>query len=360
MKMNAFGPIWGFALALGIGGGAFAQVQPAPPAAKPVQVQPTVAGGLVDIIRARGNVRCGVQGPSNPGFGAIDSKGIWRGFNIDLCRGIASMVLGDSDKIAVVALTTETRFPALQSGEIDVMTNNTTWTMQRDTQLGFAFPAITFYDGQGIMVRASSGIDSATKLDGATICVPPGTTTEIQLSDWFRARKMRFTPVIIEGRSELTQAYATGRCDAITYDSTTLYSQRTTLPDPQNHVILPEKISKEPLTVTVRQGDDRFRNIVAWMVFTLINAEELGVKQSNVREMLGNPDPRIRRLLGVEGDLGRGLGISNDFAITMISAIGNYGESFERNLGTGSALHIDRGLNKLYTDGGILYAPPNR
>ena len=210
------------------------------------------------------------------------------------------------------------------------------------------------------MVKKASGIGSATKLDGATICVPPGTTTEVQLNDWFRARRMKFTPVIIEDRAELTQAYASGRCDAITYDSTTLFSQRSTLPDPASHVILPERLSKEPLSVTVQQGDDRFRELVAWTVFTLINAEELGVTKANVREMLGSPAPPVRRLLGVEGELGRGLGVANDFAVTMISAIGNYGETFDRNIGAGLAIKMERGLNNLYAKGGILYAPPNR
>lgn len=353
MKTIVAGSILALCLSLDSGG---AKAQ----APAPAQAQAPQAGAVLETIRQRGTLRCGVQGPSNPGFGAPDSRGVWQGFNIDLCRGIAALALGDPSKITIVALSTQMRFPALQSGEIDVMTNNTTWTMLRDSQLGFAFPAITFFDGQGIMVKKSSGIDSATKLDGATICVPPGTTTEIQLADWFRARKMKFTPVIIEDRHELTQAYASGRCDALTYDSTTLFSQRTTLPDPDNHVILPERLSKEPLSVTVRQGDDRFRELVAWTVFTLINAEELGVTKANVREMLASPDPQVRRLLGVEGELGRGLGVANDFAVTMISAIGNYGEMFDRNLGAGSALRIERGLNNLYTKGGILYAPPNR
>jgi len=353
MKTIVAGSILALCLSLGSGG-----VKAQAPA--PAQAQAPQAGAVLETIRQRGTLRCGVQGPSNPGFGAPDSRGVWQGFNIDLCRGIAALALGDPSKITIVALSTQMRFPALQSGEIDVMTNNTTWTMLRDSQLGFAFPAITFFDGQGIMVKKSSGIDNATKLDGATICVPPGTTTEIQLADWFRARKMKFTPVIIEDRYELTQAYASGRCDALTYDSTTLFSQRTTLPDPDNHVILPERLSKEPLSVTVRQGDDRFRELVAWTVFTLINAEDLGVTKANVREMLASPDPQVRRLLGVEGELGRGLGVANDFAVTMISATGNYGEMFDRNLGAGSALRIERGLNNLYTKGGILYAPPNR
>lgn len=324
----------------------------------PAQAQPQA--NTTEAVRQRGTLRCGVQGPSNPGFGAPDSRGEWQGFNVDLCRAIAIMILGDPSKISIVPLSTQARFPALQSGEIDVATNSTTWTMQRDAQLGFNFPAIVFYDGQGIMVRRALGIDSATKLGGATICVPPGTTTELNLTDWFRARNLRFTPLVIESRVELTRAYDAGRCDAITYDSTILYAQRTTLQNPQDHVVLPERLSKEPLTVSVRHGDDRFHDIVAWAVFTLINAEELGITRANVREQLNSRDPQVRRLLGVEGALGETLGIGNDFGLRIIEAIGNYGEVFERNLGPSTPLGVDRGINRLYTDGGILYAPPLR
>jgi general L-amino acid transport system substrate-binding protein len=318
------------------------------------------AGPTVDAIRARGTLRCGVQGPSNPGFGAPDSQGVWRGFNIDLCRAVALMVLGDASKITVVPLSTQARFPAMQSGEIDIMTNSTTWTMQRDSQLGFNFPAIIYYDYQGIMVRRSAGITNAAQLAGATICVPPGTTTELNLADWFRARRLSFTPLVIESRVDLTRAYDAGRCDAITYDATILYAQRTTLQNPADHIVLPDRLSKEPLSITVRHGDDQFHDIAGWAVFTLINAEELGVTQANVREQLNNPDPQIRRLLGVERGLGDGLGVSDDFGLRLIETLGNYGEIFERNLGSGSPLRIERGLNRLYTNGGILYAPPNR
>lgn len=323
-------------------------------------VQAQSSAGTTEAVRARGTLRCGVQGPSNPGFGAPDSQGVWRGFNVDICRAIATMVFGDPDRIAIVPLSTQARFPALQSGEIDVATNSTTWTMQRDAQLGFNFPAIVFYDGQGIMVRRSAGVDSATKLGGATVCVPPGTTTELNLTDWFRAHNLSFTPLVIESRVELTRAYDAGRCDAITYDATILYAQRTTLQNPQEHVILPERLSKEPLGVAVRHGDDRFHDIVGWAVFTLINAEELGITKANVREKLGSSDPQIRRLLGVEGGLGDTLGIGNDFGLRMIEALGNYGEIFDRNLGPATPLGVDRGINRLYTEGGILYAPPLR
>jgi general L-amino acid transport system substrate-binding protein len=324
----------------------------------PAVAQPQ--GNTTEIVRQRGTLRCGVQGPTNPGFGAPDSRGVWQGFNVDFCRAMAAMILGDASKITIVPLSTQARFPAMQSGEVDVLTNSTTWTMQRDTQLGFNYPATVFYDGQGIMVRRSANITAAAQLDGATICVPPGTTTELNLTDWFRARRLRFTPLVIESRVELTQAYGAGRCDAITYDSTILYAQRTTLQNPAEHVILPDRLSKEPLGIVVRHGDDRFHDIAGWAVFTLINAEELGITQANVREMLRSPDPQIRRLLGVEGALGSTLGIADTYAVTMIEALGNYGEIFERNLGSGSALGIDRGLNRLYTQGGILYAPPNR
>lgn len=324
------------------------------------QTVPVKTGGLTDVIRARGTLRCGVQGPTNPGFGAPDSRGVWRGFNIDLCRAIAATVLGDPEKISIVPLSTQARFPALQSGEIDVATNSTTYTMQRETQLGFAFAAIVFFDGQGIMVPKASNITSATKLDGATVCVPPGTTTELQLNDYFRSQQMKFTPIVIESREELTKAYGAGRCDAITYDATILFSQRTTLPNADAHLILPERLSKEPLGLTTRKGDEQFTDMVRWSFYTLVNAEELGVTKDNVREMLASRDPQIRRLLGVEGELGKGLGSTDDFAVRIISAVGNYGEVFARNLGNDSPLKVDRGLNRLWKDGGILYAPPNR
>jgi general L-amino acid transport system substrate-binding protein len=321
---------------------------------------PASAGPTVEAIRSRGTLRCGVQGPSNPGFGAPDSQGVWRGFNIDLCRAVAIMVLGDPDKITIVPLSTQARFPAMQAGEIDIMTNSTTWTMQRDAQLGFNFPAIIFYDFQGIMVRRSANITSAAQLAGATICVPPGTTTELNLTDYFRARNLRFTPLVMESRVDLTRAYGAGRCDAITYDATILYAQRTTLQNPSEHVVLPDRLSKEPLSITVRHGDDEFHDIAGWAVFTLINAEELGITQANLRERLTSTDPQIRRLLGVEGQLGSTLGVANDFGAKLVAALGNYGEMFERNLGSGSQLGIERGMNRLYTNGGILYAPPNR
>ncbi len=319
------------------------------------------AGGTAEAIRARGTLRCAVQGPTNPGFGAPDSRSEWQGFNVDLCRAIAVMVLGDASRVTIVPLSTQARFPALQSGEVDVATNSTTWTMQRDAQLGFNFPATVFYDGQGIMVRRNSGITSAAQLNGATICVPPGTTTELNITDWMRARNLRFTPLVIENRADLTQAYGAGRCDAITFDSTILSSQRTTLPNPAEHLILPERISKEPLGLAVRHGDDRFFDIVAWSFFTLVNAEELGITRANARELFRtSQDPAIRRLLGADGSLGPLLGAPADYGLRLVEALGNYGEIFERHLGPNTPIGLERGMNRLHTQGGILYAPPNR
>ena len=271
------------------------------------------------------------------------------------------MILGDASRITIVPLSTQARFPALQSGEVDIATNSTTWTMQRDAQLGFNFPATVFYDGQGIMVPRASGITSATQLNGATICVPPGTTTEMNLTDWMRARNLRFTPLVIENRADLTQAYGAGRCDAITFDSTILSAQRTTLRDPSAHLILPERLSKEPLGLAVRHGDDWFFDIAAWAFFTLVNAEELGITRANARELFRtSQDPAIRRLLGADGGLGSLLGAPADYGLRLVEALGNYGEIFERHLGPNTPIGLECGMNRLHTNGGILYAPPNR
>lgn len=323
-------------------------------------LSPAHAGSTLDVIRQRGSLKCAVQGPSNPGFGVPDSQGKWVGFNVDLCRAVATTLFGDPDKIQVSALTTQTRFPALQSGEVDLLTNNTTDTLTRDTQLKFSFPAITFFDGQGMMVSKKLGVGSAKDLSGATICVQPGTTTELALTDFFRKNNMKFTPVVIQNRDELTRAYADGRCDGITADATTLAAQRSTLPNPSDSVILPERLSKEPLGLTVRQSDVEFEKIVAWTFNTLVNAEELGIDQGDVDEMTKSTDPEIRRFLGVEPGLGSALGVDDKFAYNIIKKIGNYGELYERYLGEKTPLGIPRGLNRLYTKGGILYTPPSR
>lgn len=323
-------------------------------------ITPVEAGSTLDAIKARGSLKCAVQGPSNPGFGVPGSGGKWVGFNVDLCRAIAATIFGDAEKIQISALTTQTRFPALQSGEVDVLTNNTTYVMTRDTQLKFNFPAISFMDGQGILVPKKLNVKSGKELNGATVCVQPGTTTELALTDYFRKNNMKFTPVVIQSRDELTRAYADGRCDALTSDATTLAAQRSTLANPAEHVILPDRLSKEPLGIAVRHSDEEFRDIVAWSFNALVNAEELGVTQANVDEMAKSGDPEIRRFLGVEPGLGAALGVDEKYAYTIIKQIGNYGELYEKYLGEKTPLAIPRGVNRLYTQGGALYTPPSR
>jgi general L-amino acid transport system substrate-binding protein len=322
--------------------------------------EPAVAGSTLDAIKQRGALKCAVQGPSNPGFGVPDNQGKWQGFNVDLCRAVAIAILGDPEKIQIAALTTQTRFPALQSGEVDILTNNTTYVQSRDTQLKFNFPAITFFDRQAIMVSKALGVKTARELNGATVCVQPGTTTELNLTDFFRRNNISFKPVVIQARDELTRTYGEGRCDALTSDATTLAAQRTTLAKPEDHVILPDALSKEPLGLAVRHGDEEFRDIVAWSFNALVNAEELGITKANVDEMLKSGDPQIRRFLGVEPGLGAAMGVDERYAYNIIKALGNYGELYEKYLGEKTPLTIQRGMNKLWTDGGILYVPPSR
>jgi general L-amino acid transport system substrate-binding protein len=321
---------------------------------------PAAAGPTLDAIKQRGALKCAVQGPSNPGFGVPDNQGRWQGFNVDLCRAVAIAIFGDGNKIQIAALTTQTRFPALQSGEVDLLTNNTTFVQTRDTQLKFNFPATTFFDRQAVMVPKKLGVKSAKELNGATVCVQPGTTTELNLTDFFRRNNISFKPVVIQARDELTRAYGEGRCDALTSDATTLAAQRTTLAKPDDHVILPDALSKEPLGLTVRHGDEELRDIVAWSFNVLVNAEELGITKANVDEMLKSSDPQIRRFLGVEPGLGAGLGVDEKYAYNIVKALGNYGDLYEKYLGEKTPLGIPRGMNKLWTDGGILYVPPSR
>ena len=321
---------------------------------------PASAGATLDAIRQRGTLKCAVQGPSNPGFGVPDNQGRWQGFNVDLCRAVAIAIFGNGDKIEIAALTTQTRFPALTSGEVDLLTNNTTYVQLRETQLRFNFPAITFYDGQGILVPKKLNVTQVRQLDGATVCVQPGTTTELNLADYFRKLNISFKPVVIQSRDELTRAYAEGRCDALTSDATVLAAQRSTLANPSEHVILEERLSKEPLGLTVRRGDDDFRVLVTWVFNALVNAEELGITRANVDQMLSSGDPQIRRFLGVEPGLGSAMGVSDKYAYEIIKALGNYGELYEKYLGEQTPLGIPRGLNRLWTSGGILYVPPAR
>jgi len=313
----------------------------------------------LDEVKGRGDLRCGVN-IGLAGFSAPDDKGEWQGLDVDFCRAVASAIFKDPTKVKFIPLSAKERFTALQSGEIDLLSRNTTWTMSRDTEQGLNFVGTTYYDGQGFLVKKSLGITSVAQLAGASICMQTGTTNELNVADYFRTHKLTYNPVVFEKNEEAINAYNLGRCDAYTTDSSGLYAQRIKLADPDANEVLPEIISKEPLGPVVRQGDDQWANLVQWTLFAWLNAEELGVKQANVDEMLGSANPEIRRLLGVEGDFGKGIGLSNDWAYEIVKNVGNYGESFERNVGKGSRLDIARGYNRLWTDGGLHYAPPIR
>lgn len=313
----------------------------------------------LDTVKSRGQLQCGVS-TGLAGFGAPNDAGVWQGLDVDICRAVAAAVLKDAEKIKFVPLTAKERFTALQSGEIDLLSRNTTWTMSRDTAAGLNFTGINYYDGQGFMVKKSLDVVSAKELSGASICVQTGTTTELNLADYFRSNKMEYNPVVFEKLSEALGAYNAGRCDAFTTDVSQLYSIRLTLGNASDHIVLPEIISKEPLGPVVRQGDPQWANIVRWTLFAMINAEELGVTQSNVDQMKNSKNPAIRRLLGVEGEYGVAMGVDKDWAYHIIKLVGNYGESFDRNVGAGSPLGIARGQNALWKDGGLQYAPPIR
>ncbi|WP_299441605.1 amino acid ABC transporter substrate-binding protein [uncultured Rhodospira sp.] len=317
------------------------------------------AAETLDTVKERGELSCGVT-TGLAGFSIPDQSGAWSGLDADFCRAVAAAVLGDASKVRFVPLTAKERFTALQSGEIDVLSRVTTWTFTRDTSLGLNFVGTTFYDGQGFMVNKDLGVSSATELDGASICVGAGTTTELNLADYFRIQGMDYNPVVFAAISETAQGFESGRCDVLTSDQSQLYAIRSKLEDPSSAVVLPEVISKEPLGPVVRQGDDEWFNIVKWVLFAQLNAEELGVTSDNIEEMKGSDNPSIKRLVGTEGDMGEKLGLSADWAAQIIAQVGNYGEMFERNVGEDSPLEIARGLNALWTDGGIQYAPPIR
>lgn len=318
------------------------------------------AGPSFDAVKARGSVICGVnQGVA--GFSAPDSRGEYRGLDADFCRALAAAVFGDPTKVRFVATSSQNRFTMLQSGEIDVLARNATQTLVRDTALGLNMAGVNFYDGQGFLVRRSSGVTAARQLDGATVCIQPGTTSELNITDYFRANNMRFTPVLIERPDEFVAAYAAGRCDAMTQDASQLASYRATaLQNPQDHVLLPERISKEPLGPMVRHGDDQWFDVVKWVLTGLIEAEEQGITQANVEARLRDPNPGVQRMLGVTAGFGRALGLDERWLFHAIKAVGNYGESFERHLGSGSPIGLQRGLNDLWTRGGLMYALPLR
>ena len=318
------------------------------------------SAGTLDDIKAKGHVQCGVT-TGLAGFAAPNDAGQWAGFDVDFCRAMAAAIFGDAAKVKYTPTTSKERFTALQSGEIDVLARNTTWTFSRDVNLGFEFVGVNYYDGQGFMVRKSLGVTSAKELDGASVCIQTGTTTELNLADYFRTNGMSYESVVIETSAEGRGVYEEERCDVYTTDASGLAAQRSTMANPSEHIILPEIISKEPLGPLVRHGDNQWGDIARWTLNAMIVAEELGVTAANADEMASNSkNPEILRLLGGEGDMGAQLGLPADWAKNIIKQVGNYGESFERNLGTTTPLALERGLNALWTDGGILYAPPMR
>lgn len=322
-------------------------------------VAPEAHGGAtLDAVKARGYLQCGVN-TGLPGFSVANTQGKWEGLDVDFCRAVAAALFGDSEAVRYTPLTAAQRFAALQSGEIDILSRNTTWTLTRDTRLGLNFVGVNYYDGQGFMAPKSLGISSAKELDGATICVEPGTTTELNLADYFRANGMAFEPVVIENLKEASAAFFAGRCDVYTTDTSGLASVRTNMaPVPDEYVILPEIISNEPLGPVVRHGDDAFYDVVKWAQIAMIEAEEKGITSANVRKMKKSDDPGIKRLLGVTPGMGEALGVSEDWAAAIIEQVGNYGESYARNVT--EKLGLPRGLNALWTDGGLMYAYPVR
>jgi len=312
-------------------------------------------------VKAKGFIQCGVN-TGLLGFAQPDASGNWAGFDVDFCKAVASAVFGDATKVKYTPLSSKDRFTALQSGEVDLLSRNTTWTINRDTALGLNFRPITYYDGQGFMVRKELNVKSALELSGAAVCVQSGTTTELNLADYFKANNLQYNPVVFDKLEEVNAAYDSGRCDVYTTDQSGLYSLRLTLKNPDDNVVLPEIISKEPLGPAVRQGDEQWFDIVSWTAYALINAEEFGITQKNVDEMKGSANPDIKRFLGAEqgSTIGTDLGLTNDWAYNIIKGVGNYGEVFDRNIGAGSPLKIARGLNALWNKGGIQYAPPVR
>ncbi|MCD8512212.1 MAG: amino acid ABC transporter substrate-binding protein [Nitrincola sp.] len=323
----------------------------------------TAAAGVnastLDTVKNRGALQCGVS-DGLPGFSATDSAGRWQGLDADFCRAVAAAVLGDAEKVNFVSLTATERFTALQSGEIDVLSRNSTWTLTRDASLGLNFAGVNYYDGQGFLVSKDLGVDSALELDGASVCIQSGTTTELNLADYFRMNGMSYEPVLYDTSDQTTAGFEAGRCDILTSDQSQLSALRLQLSNPDGAVVLPEIISKEPLGPVVRQGDDVWYNIVKWTLFAKINAEEMGITTQNAEEMLSSDDPSVQRFLGVSGNMGEMLRLDNNWAYNIVKQVGNYGEVFERTVGKGSPLNIERGLNALWTDGGIQYAPPVR
>lgn len=318
-----------------------------------------LAASTLELIKDKGHVQCGVTG-GLPGFSQPDKKGNWTGIDVDTCRAMAAAIFGDSKAVEFTPLTGKERLTALQTGEIDVLSRNTTWTLTRDASLGLNFAGTNYYDGQGFLVNKNIGVDDALQLDGATVCIQSGTTTELNLADYFRANDMEFEPIVFDTSEQTVQGFSAGRCDVLTSDRSQLAALRSKLPDPSAAKVLPNTISKEPLGPVVRQGDDQWFNIVKWVLSTQINAEELGISSANVDEMLKSKNPSIQRLLGTDGDMGAKLGLPDDFGYVIVKQVGNYAEMYDRNVGPDTPLALERGINALWTNGGILYAPPIR
>ena len=317
------------------------------------------AQATLNNVKQKGFLTCG-SNTGLAGFGVPDAQGNWTGLDVDLCRAIAAAIFNDPSKVRFIPLSAKDRFTALQSGEVDVLVRNTTWTMSRDTQLGLDFTGVNYYDGQGFMVRKKLGVSSAKELNGASVCTQQGTTTELNLADYFRANNMKYEVVAFVGADETFDAYNAGRCDAFTTDASGLYATRLKAASPEEHIVLPEIISKEPLGPSVRHGDNQWGDIVRWTHYAMLNAEELGVTKANVDQMTKNDNPEIKRLLGSEGKFGEAIGLTNDWALRIVKHVGNYAEIFEKNVGSGSQLKIQRGQNALWTKGGLQYAPPVR
>jgi general L-amino acid transport system substrate-binding protein len=316
--------------------------------------------GTLDEVKKKGFIRCGVS-QGLPGFSNPDARGNWTGIDVDVCRAMAAAIFGDHGKVKYLPLSAKERFTALQSGEVDVLSRYTTWTLVRDTALGLNFAAVTYYDGQGFMVPKKLNVKTAKQLNGASVCVAIGTTTELNLADYFRANNMTYKPVTFEKGDEVVAAYDAGRCDVFTTDRSGLAGQRLKLKNPDDHVVLPEIISKEPLGPVVRHGDDQWLDIVRWALYAMLEAEEYGVSSENVDQMkASSKDPVVKRLLGLEGDMGKSLGLDNDWAYRIIKQVGNYAESYDRNVGPRTPLKLDRGANALWKHGGLQYPMPVR
>ncbi len=317
------------------------------------------SAATLDDVKAKGFVQCGVS-QGLPGFSNQNDAGEWSGIDVAVCRAVAAAIFGDAQATRFTPLSAKERFTALSSGEIDILSRNTTWTMTRDTQLGLNFAGTNYYDGQGMMVPKALGVTSALELSGAAICTNTGTTTELNITDFFRANNMDFSLIAIENSDEVVRAYDSGRCDVFTTDRSGLAAERLKLTAPDDHMVLPEIISKEPLGPVVRQGDDQWFNIVRWSFFAMINAEELGVSSENVDEMKSSDNPNIQRLVGVDGNFGTEMGLTNDWAYNIIKHVGNYGEVYEATVGPNTPLKLERGVNALWSKGGLQYAPPIR